>query len=621
MEGPSDALVPCCRSEEGRTRARERPGRRASVRRVPETHTPPDGVEQRWLLAPGARKLGRVWITVVFACLTVVGVLVVAVLGVRSGQQAVTSAERTEIGADGSLLLNRVIQALQDERGSAEMWLSDPSPDVRATYRESQNETDRAVASLRIGWRLRQEVLEEVGPPTLDDLDEAFRPLPGLRDATLRAREDSTLEAYTGVISVAIAGARRMELIATGSPLSSRVRALTRIVEAGEALTRQRDVVLGILTDDREISQDELVRLLLLQQEARTNLNAIRALGVENLSVSEFLAALAGDEAQIMLTALETAEDDIDPRRWFAAATDRIESLRALGGRVEADLTNVADDLRTSAETARLLGTVGLSALLIVSLLAGTAAVGVARERAKALDEHDALAVGLFEWFLPESLVEVEGVRVAARYDAASEYTRAGGDWYDVYSLAEGRLAMTIGDVAGHGAAATAQMAQARNLLRGITLAAGGSPADQVRALDAALRGSGTMATVFHGVLDLRRGELTYVRAGHPPGLIRTGTSVQVLEAALGSPVGVESGGSYEEATVLLGTSWHVVLFTDGLIEDRQAGIDAGLSVAADIVAGATADIDEMADRLIESRPERLDDAALLVLTVDGVSL
>jgi hypothetical protein len=132
----------------------------------------PEGGEKRWLLAPGGRDLGRVWITVVFAILTVAGVFVVAVVGIRGGHRAVTMAERGEDAVDASTLLSRAILALQDERGFAELWLIAPSPEIRTAYRDAQGVTDATLESLRIGWQARREVLDDVGPPTLADLED-----------------------------------------------------------------------------------------------------------------------------------------------------------------------------------------------------------------------------------------------------------------------------------------------------------------------------------------------------------------------------------------------------------------------------------------------------------------
>jgi hypothetical protein len=555
---------------------------------------------------------------VVFAALTVAGVLVVAVVGIRNGQAAVDAAERTEVAVDVTVLLRPTVLALQDERGRAEMWLTDPSPDARSAYAEAQAASDAAFDSLRRAWQRHRALIDEVGPPTLSEVEEGVATLGPLREAVMHFREDSTVDSYTAVINILIGAVRRVESIAEGSAVSTGVRSLVRIIEAGEALGRQRDIVTAILLDDDVVSQDELVRLLLLQQEARTNLSSIRAASAQGsgIRLSEFLASMNAGDVQTMLERLEAGEGGIEPGGWFAAASDRIGSLREIGSVVEADLEFVSGNLRSSAERAAGVRTVGLSALLVVSVLAGAAAIGVARERAKALAEHGDLARGLFEWFEPERLVPVEGLRVAGRYDAASEFTRAGGDWYDVYRIPDGRVALTVGDVAGHGAAATAQMAQARNLLRGMTLAAAvRSPAVQMTDLDAALRASGTMATIFHGLLDVEGGEFVYTRAGHLPGIALHGDSVALLEAGLGPPVGVDSEDGYTEVSIRFDSPWHLILFTDGLVEARDVDIETALDALIRTVSESPVTPDSLADTLVNNRPSRRDDVALLVVS------
>lgn len=606
----------------GSVGARLRPESGYNVRPVPGNAEHADERDHRWKRGPGDRDLGRVWITVVFAVLTVVGVLVVAVVGISSGRGAVEDAERVEVAVGSAILIRDTVLALQDERGLAEMWLVDQSSDVRSAYVTAQAETQQAVETLRSGWDLHREVLDGVGPPRLTEVAESFGTLDGLRDATLRLREDSTVDAYTAVIDVLIAAVRRTESIAANSAASSGIRSLVRIIEAGEALGRQRDVVTNILHDGDDVSQDEVIRLLLLQQAARTNLSSIRTIGVQGVGIrmSEFLVSMNSGDVPAMLETLESDPDAVDPGEWYDAASARLESLRLVGTAVESDLASLSGDLRSTAEATAIARTIGLSALLIVSLLAGAAAVGLARERARALDEHGDLAKGLFEWFEPEKLLPVEGVGVVGRYDAASEFTRAGGDWYDVYRIPGGPVVLTVGDVAGHGAYATAQMAQARNLLRGITLAAAEqSPAAHMTVLDATLRGSGTMATIFHAVLDVGRGELTYVRAGHLPGMARHDGSVTMLDGGLGSPVGAESGHGYTDTSVRLGPPWRILLFTDGLIEAREADIEASLRAVAERVALTDDDPDQLADTLIDNRPSRLDDAALIVVSLDAL--
>lgn len=570
--------------------------------------------------APVGGSLARVWVTVAFAVLTVAGVLVVAVTGIRSAQRAEATAERAEIATEVTIALRTGLLSLQDERALAELWLTDPSPDARERYQESQNNTDAAMSDLLTAWGTRRPVLDAAGPPTLTDLRSSLAPLPELRDANLRFTEESSISAYTGVAEVVTAAARRMELVAADSALAAPVRAVVRTMEAGEAIARQRDLVVELLTSGRQISQDELIPLLLLEQEARTSLGSIRSLGGADLGVgvTDFLVAMRVDDAQAILADLGSGAEPVSPIAWNEAATERLMALRTLGDGLQEKLAGSAEGLRTSARRALLQRTIGLSALSLVAALAGIAAVGLARERARALEEHGELAAGLFEWFQPDQLTDLEGVLVAARYDAASEYTRAGGDWYDVYVTRDGRVAVTIGDVAGHGASATAQMAQVRNLLRGMTLVSGGSPAGQIRTLDEALTGAGIMATVFHGLIDTQRAELAYVRAGHLPGLIRTSRSVMMLDEALGSPVGLESGSAYVDAVVPLAPGDQVVLFTDGLVEARGADVGDAVESVASWLADADWDVELVADTLIEGRPSRLDDAALLVLGWDG---
>src|SRR6202044_762445 len=77
--------------------------------------------------------------------------------------------------------------------------------------------------------------------------------------------------------------------------------------------------------------------------------------------------------------------------------------------------------------------------------------------RAREAEERE-IAVGLQRALLPGTLVVPAGVSVAARYEAASEALEVGGDWYDVFPLRDGRVALTVGDVVGHGLAAAAAM-------------------------------------------------------------------------------------------------------------------------------------------------------------------
>lgn len=566
--------------------------------------------------------LARVWITVVLAALTVAGVLAIAILGISRLGQMVATAERAETATEVTVALRRSILALQDERALAELWLTMPSAESRAAYILSQDGADSALARLRAAWEIHRATLDEAGPPVLSDIVESTASLAGLREAILQGGEDSSIGAYTGMIDVMSGSAVRMDVLSGNSTLTPRIRALVRIMAAGEGLSELRDVVLEAITDETPMSQDELIRIALLEQHVRNNLGSIRGIGIGDVAtrIGAFLGSLRSDTAQAALAKIGAGDEAVDPDDWYTAATQRLEGLQGVGDDLEQALVNEAEGLHASATRARLAWSTGLIVLTAVSALAGGAAIAAALQRSRALHEYGELASGLHTWFVPEGLALLDGVRVASRYDAVSEYTRAGGDWYDAYALADGRVALTVGDVAGHGAAATVHMAQARNLLRGITLASHGSPADQLQALDDALRGSGMMATVFHGLLDVEHGELTYSRAGHPVGLLRNGDSVTLLDDALGSPVGVESTTSYIDARVQLAPASQVVLFTDGLVEVRGQDIEEAISRAATRLATGPISVEEAADELILRRENREDDTALLVVSWVGLS-
>ena len=140
--------------------------------------------------------------------------------------------------------------------------------------------------------------------------------------------------------------------------------------------------------------------------------------------------------------------------------------------------------------------------------------------RAREAEERE-IAIGLQRALLPGTLVVPAGVSVAARYEAASAALEVGGDWYDVFPLADGRVALTVGDVVGHGLAAAAAMGQLRTALAALARYTD-SPGELLTRLDTfvATTGATDFATVCYGVLDPATGVFEYASAGHPPILL-----------------------------------------------------------------------------------------------------
>jgi len=140
-----------------------------------------------------------------------------------------------------------------------------------------------------------------------------------------------------------------------------------------------------------------------------------------------------------------------------------------------------------------------------------------ARERALWLHQ---LALTLQRSLLPE-VRATDGLEVAVRYLPAGPEVEVGGDWYDVVHLGEGRVALVVGDVMGHGIQQAAVMGQVRMGLRAYLLE--GHPVDEVvRRSDALLAtmADAQTATLVLGVVTLGAATMTLANAGHPPALL-----------------------------------------------------------------------------------------------------
>lgn len=233
--------------------------------------------------------------------------------------------------------------------------------------------------------------------------------------------------------------------------------------------------------------------------------------------------------------------------------------------------------------------------------------------------EHGA-AVTLQRSLLPRDLPRLRGLRLAARYLPAGVGAAVGGDWYDTIDLADGRLNLVVGDVAGRGMRAASVMGQLRNALRAYVLD-GCSPQEAVGRLNRLARTfeSSEMATLAYLSFDLRTRQAECVRAGHPPPLIRHPNS-EVTELAIeGSlPIGV-SQGPCPTTTVQIEPGSLVLMYTDGLVERRAAGIKPGLErlkrALRDGPAEPEACLDFVLHALTPTRSE--DDVALLLMRVD----
>ncbi|WP_371785347.1 PP2C family protein-serine/threonine phosphatase [Streptosporangium subroseum] len=238
---------------------------------------------------------------------------------------------------------------------------------------------------------------------------------------------------------------------------------------------------------------------------------------------------------------------------------------------------------------------------------------------------------------LPPALPAVPGMEVAAYYHTASA-DQVGGDFYDLFRLADDRWAFFLGDVCGKGAEAAAMTSLVRYTLRA---AAHGDP-DPVSVLDSlneALLAEYSPAypfycTVLFGLLTVAAPgagpgtvEITLTGGGHPPALVIRGSgAVEAAHPAGGLLVGLMRNPHFATVAVRLDPGDGLLLYTDGLTEARMPGGDLfgddRLEELAATLAGARApDMTEAVARVLTGfGPGLNDDTALLALTVPSSS-
>ncbi|MCA6096028.1 SpoIIE family protein phosphatase [Streptomyces sp. SCA3-4] len=221
-----------------------------------------------------------------------------------------------------------------------------------------------------------------------------------------------------------------------------------------------------------------------------------------------------------------------------------------------------------------------------------TARAAVSIDNARRFTREHAMAVTLQHSLLPRGLPEQNAVDIAYRYLPAQ--AGVGGDWFDVIPLPGARVALVVGDVVGHGLHAAATMGRLRTAVQNFS--ALDLPPDELlghldelvgRIDQEADDGEATIAgaTCLYAIYDPAAGVCSLARAGHPlPALVLPDGTVEFPELPAGPPLGL-GGLPFEAAELQLAEHSSLVLFTDGLIEDRKRDIDAGLEILRSTLA------------------------------------
>lgn len=237
-------------------------------------------------------------------------------------------------------------------------------------------------------------------------------------------------------------------------------------------------------------------------------------------------------------------------------------------------------------------------------------------ELTRLYEREHSVAKALQAAFLPPFLPEVPGIEFDAVYRPAARETEVGGDWYDAFILPDGRIAISVGDVMGHGLEAATAMVRVRESLRAAATLPDLAPDGVLRTASRALAAAqhDVFATATFGVLDRGAATFSYACAGHPGPLLRRAAAVTSL-AGGGTLLGLDGVGATTHI-IALRTGDVLAFFTDGLVEaerDLEAGelrlvaaLGANGRDAAKVVASALT---------VEPR----DDVALLTVAIDAL--
>ncbi|WBO69113.1 SpoIIE family protein phosphatase/ATP-binding protein [Streptomyces camelliae] len=260
--------------------------------------------------------------------------------------------------------------------------------------------------------------------------------------------------------------------------------------------------------------------------------------------------------------------------------------------------------------------------LALAEELVARAAVSI--DNARRYTREHSMAVALQRSLLPRTLPEQGALEIAYRYLPAQ--AGVGGDWFDVLPLSGARVALVVGDVVGHGLHAAATMGRLRTAVHNFS--ALDLPPDELLGLLDELVGridqdetsadgaaAITGATCLYAVYDPVARRCTLARAGHPPpALVHPDGSVEFPDVPAGPPLGL-GGLPFETAELELAEGSRLVLYTDGLVEDRDRDIDEGLELLGDSLRRTPgASPEETCRTVLERLPARpSDDVALIV--------
>jgi serine phosphatase RsbU (regulator of sigma subunit) len=243
-----------------------------------------------------------------------------------------------------------------------------------------------------------------------------------------------------------------------------------------------------------------------------------------------------------------------------------------------------------------------LSASEITHLKRVASALANALTEAAALTRAHQISQALQESLLPTALPVGLWFELTGRYVPGTADLRIGGDWYDAQIMSDGTVALSVGDVAGHGVEAAAQMGELRSAMAALRLVRS-APDDLISVVHRLTSTMGYFATAICARLD-PTGNLVWASAGHlPPLIVAESGEVEILDTEQSPPLGTSPIYPVPINRYRLDPSDTVLLYTDGLIERRGEAIDVSLAHLAERISRRpVAEVSDLIDRILVDR-------------------
>ncbi|QMU77078.1 SpoIIE family protein phosphatase [Streptacidiphilus sp. PB12-B1b] len=230
--------------------------------------------------------------------------------------------------------------------------------------------------------------------------------------------------------------------------------------------------------------------------------------------------------------------------------------------------------------------------------------------------EQNRLTLQLQHAIMPPTTgpIHTLGLHVAVRYRPAEKDHMVGGDWYDIVTLPSKQVMLSVGDIAGHGIEAATSMVVLRNALRGLA-ATGAGPGPLLGWLNtvAHFLTDNVTATAVVALYDPATRVLRWARAGHlPPVLVRQGQA-QALPMVKGILLGAVGEARYQEGEVQLEPDDTLLIYTDGLIEQRDRSVQSSLDLLVAAAQRSASTLDDRLDYLLTHSSADTDDDTCVI--------